>query len=330
MKQHNKTSQLRDSGVQKAIHSAIAQAEKQTERRRAFSEDLTKQLSAGQKTEELTANMLSKLGLDVTQLTKEAAKQRETYESARRKMYAGLKKPRKRKRLPPIYHTVPPPPSLLGPKPSLPFCIFPANDCSYSSPDPTFKHICDATTAEMGLSLTSTNVGGYFGIEATPWIPPVAGSLWYEIMPPIGGTLAVIAEVLVTGRMDAGVFNPSYALSWDSSAKADARVTLIVRTHQEGGTGVQAYAQVLGELHCDVGNFDAHVWREDVFVNVLYAQVLPNIPVLIEVSIELEGEGRSNFGFVTIDLFTQALPSAGDPGVEVAALCVNLMPTAIL
>jgi hypothetical protein len=329
MKQDNQTSHMRDTGVHKAIHSAIAQAKKQTEHRHAFSECLTKQLRSGQKPPQVTADMLSKLGLDVAELTKEAAKEHKVFKSALRKMYAGLKKPRKRKRLPPIYHTVPPAPSLPGPKPKFPFCIFPADDCSYSSPDPTFKHICDPTRAEMGLSLTSTNVGGYFGMEATPWIPPVAGSLWYQIMPPIGGTLAVIAEVLVTGRMDVGVFNPSYLLTWDSSAKADACATLIVRTHQEG-IGVQSSAQVLGELHCDVGNFDAHVWVEDLFVKVLYAQVLPAIPVLIEVSIELEGQGRSNFGFATIDLFTQPLPLAGDPGIEVAALCVNLMPTQIL
>jgi hypothetical protein len=95
-----------------------------------------------------------------------------------------------------------------------------------------------------------------------------------------------------------------------------------VRTYQEGGTGIQAASQVIGEAHCGGGGTGGHSWVDDLFVNVLYAQVLPDIPVAIEVSIELEGQGRSTYGFADIDLY--------GPGVTVPALCLNLAPTVIL
>ncbi len=320
---------MRDSRVRKAIDTAIAQAKKRTQQRRAFSRDVIK-LGARQTKQKLAVDMLSKAGLDFEKLATEAAEQHETFESALRKMYAGIKKKRpKRKFLPTIYTTVPPPADAT---PSFPLCIFPAEKCSYSSPDPTFKHSCDASKAEMGLSLLSTNVGGLLGIEATPWVPPVTGSLWYRIKPPIGGTLAVIAEVLVTGSINVAVMTSSDLLDLVPSIGADARATLVVRTYQDGGTGIQAASQVIGELHRGGGGpgHEFHAWVEDLFVQVLYAQVLPDIEVAIEVSIELEGQGRSTFGHSTINLHTLPLPLPGRPGVKVAALCLNLTPTVIL
>jgi len=308
---------MTNSRVQKAIDAAIAQAKKHTKRRRAFSKDLL-ELGARKTKQKRAIDMLSKLGLDLEHLAKEAAKQRKRFASGLRELNRDAKnKPGKRKLPAAFYNTVPPPADTT---PNFPFCIFPADDCSYSSPDPTFFHTCDATKAEMSLWLSSTDVGGLLGIEATPWIPPVTGSLWYGIMPPIGGTLAVIAEVLVSGYMYADAETYSDILDLLPSIRADERATLVVRTHQDGGTGVQAASQVIGEAHCDGGSSDGHRWVDDLFVNVLYAQVLPGIPVAIEVSIELEGQGRSTYGYCDIYLRSVTVP----------ALCLNLTPTVIL
>jgi hypothetical protein len=186
---------MRDSRVQKAIDAAIAQAKKHTKQRREFSRDLV-ELGARQTKEKVAVDMLRKAGVDFERLAKEAAKHNKTLKSALRKMYRNVKRePHKRKLPPAIYNTVPPPADATQ---QFPFCMFPADDCSYSPPDD--PHLsCDASKAEMNLFMYSTDVGGLLGIEATPWIPPVTGSLWYGIVPPIGGTLAVIAEVLVMG-----------------------------------------------------------------------------------------------------------------------------------
>jgi len=312
------------SRVDEAIQAAIAHAKTRTERRKRFTRKLSK-LGGPRPGQRSALKLVRSLGIDVGELAAEAAKRRETLASQLARMGDGrnLKKPRPRKLPPSLYTTIPSPGDAT---PTFPLCLFPAQDCSYSTPNPALPHSCNPGKAEMNLSFHSHEVGGLLGILATPWVPPVSGSLWYGVIPPIGGTLAVIAQVIVSGYMYVRAESYSPIINLLPSLKADALARLVVRTHQVGGTGTQATSQVIGETHCGGGETDGHTWVEDLFVSVLYSQVLPDLPVAIEVSVELEGQGRSTFGYSDIGLEG----SGSLPGVRVAALCLNLTPAIIL
>ena len=93
-----------------------------------------------------------------------------------------------------------------------------------------------------------------------------------------------------------------------------------------GGAGIEGESLVIGEAHASYGEIRGHQWVDDLFVVVLYAQVLPDIPVAIEVSVELEGLGTLNLWSKPRSIWGAGLASRD----KVAALCLNLSPTIIL
>ena len=114
----------------------------------------------------------------------------------------------------------------------LPLCLYPADDLSSSSPEPSWAW-GDASKAEMGLFIFSNEVGGIAGVLATPVPPPVSVAVSGTDKPAIGGTLAVIAQVSISGYLSAWGLAPIL----NPFIRADVLARLVVRTHQDRGRG---------------------------------------------------------------------------------------------
>jgi hypothetical protein len=307
--------------VEVAIETAIVAAEARADRQVKFDMQLS-MLGRGDSAKWDAQRHFETQGVDFAAQAAIAADRYEQVASKLARSDSGRPRPSRQTLTQPIYTTVRPPGDAL---PSFPMCLYPADRFSSSSPKAAWAS-GNAAKAEMGLFLFSHEVGGIAGVLASAVPPPITGSLWYGINPPIGGTLAVIAQVLVSGYLHVSAESWSPIINYNPFLRADALARLVVRTHQSGGTGTQSETLVIGEAHACGGEIRGRVWVDDLFVVVLYAQVLPNLPVAIEIGVELEGQGRSTFGRAAIGL----MGTDGEPGIKVAAACLNLTPTVIL
>jgi hypothetical protein len=308
------------SKVRAAIEAAIAADKKRAKEKRGYSRRAL-QVVKGQSNPKDALAMLKRLGFDFREIARHGKEVDARIVRELRRLHNKDKKPAKIKLSPAIYTLAPPP---LDDTPQFPFCIFPAASCDSSGNGPSTIIDCNAATAVMNLVHSSGGVGGPLGVEAYPEQAPVSATLFYGVNPPIGGTLAVIAEVIVSGSMEVHSTSGVSAFDYFSLARASARATIVVSTDQQGGAGSQFESQTIGDIHCDHGGSASRQWVDDLFVVVLYAQVLPGIPVTIKVTLQLDGIGVSDFGHAnfTLNKFRR--------GVRVAALCLNLTPTAIL
>jgi len=210
-------------------------------------------------------------------------------------------------------------PTGLDDPPSFPVCFFPADTCD-GAPAP---NQCDAAHALLTMFHDSTGLGGKFGILAFPQVPSITSSLWYGFMPPFGGALNVLAQVLVTGLMGVyTTFDSPLASLLDIGA--EARLTLRLSVHQ--GKTIQSTESVVVSMDCSGSStLRYHPFVDDLFVLTLYSQVQDDEPVAIQVSADLYAAGRSDYGhgFLNFNTFF-------DDGILVPALCLFLAPNAIL
>ena len=308
------------SKVRAAIEAAIVADKKRAKEKRGYSKRAL-QVFKGQSNPKDALALLKGQGFDFREIARQGKEADARIVKGLNRLHNKGKKTPRIKLSPAIYTLVPPP---LDDTPQFPFCIFPADACDSSGNGPSTIIDCNAATAVMNLVHSSGGVGGPLGLEAYPAQAPVTATLFYGVNPPIGGTLAVIAEVLVSGSMEVHSTSGVGAFDYVSLANASARATIVVSTDQQGGTGIQSESQVIGDIHCDHGSAASRQWDEDLFVVVLYAQVLSAIPVTIKVTMQLDGIGVSDFGHAnfTLNKFRR--------GVRVAALCLNLTPTVIL
>lgn len=314
------------SKVKRALARAIAASKTKYAGRVALTSKLARVANAG-RSDSAIKKTIRRAGIDLEQVARALAKRRKA-------IGAEIKSSRPRKHRPranllPIYTLVTPSGDDAVP---FPLCLETPDTGTFSPPDAGF--FATVPDAAMSVGAGSNGVGGYLGILASAWAPPVTGSLWYSFMPPSGGTLAVIAGVSLTGEMtawsDADTWTDGLASAFSGlfpTIFADAVTTLVVRVHQDG-IPTQSLSMEVAHVHCDAGGADAVHFNDDLYGGVLYAQIVDGVPVVIELGVELTVQGQSDFAFAGISIAGNSGPV--DPGFIVRYLCLNLTPTIIL
>src|SRR5258708_30358500 len=138
-----------------------------------------------------------------------------------------------------------------------------------------------------------------------------------------GGALHIMAPVVVTGLMGAyaTLDSPLAALL---KIGGEARLTLWLSIHQ-GNTTQTTELMVASVEYSGSAGVRYRNFHDELFVLVLYGQVLDNEPVAIQVSATLHAEGHSDYGkaFLNFNTFD-------DDGIRVPAVCIYLAPNMIL
>jgi len=312
---------MKQTRVKKATEQVIA-AEHRRRQQTRETEELFADVAANlrkthpQEAEQQIANFL---GIDLDSLASIRRKSQQALPKALKQIHRSMTRHNKGKRNKQntlALASLLPPPKADDP-PNFPVCFFPADSC-----DPPGRSVCDASQAAIYLSHYSSGLGGWLGIDAFPEVQTVTGSLFYGFMPPFGGSLAVIAEILVAGEMllITETDSPLLDLLW--SVEADARLTFRVSVHQSGI--IQSKEETVASLHCGAGSVRGRIFRDDLFVVTHYAQILENEPVTIQVSADLYARGRSEWGKALL-AFQQIWG-----GIRIPELCLYLTPNMIL
>ena len=213
-------------------------------------------------------------------------------------------------------------------KASLPICLSKPDSIEFS---PGVNGVGDLATASMQFEYSSTGVGGHFGVEATPVTEPHTASFWYGLDPPAGGTLVVLGALRAKGFLSTHEYSSSPLLRFlagqglvGRALRARAWVGMYLRVHQPAPFFVQTVRVPIERVEEPPGLFlgTGRFFTGQVFSAVLSAQIAPDKPVAIEMGVEFDAEGRSDFCGADVS-FT-------NPGVVAEALCLNLLPADII
>lgn len=211
---------------------------------------------------------------------------------------------------------------------SLPICLSKPDAVEFS---PGINGTGDLNAASMELRYESTGVGGHFGLEASPAVLPDFARFWYGFDPPAGGTLVVLGSLSVRGALTAYKYSSSSFVRFmlknpalTPGMRAEVWVDLVLRVHQEGPFFVQTervpYASHENPQQWNVT--EIRILPGYARTALLSAQIAPDRPVAIELGIEFQAIGRSDFCAAEISLH--------DPGVVAEALCLNLLPPEVI
>ena len=209
-------------------------------------------------------------------------------------------------------------------KASLPICLSKPDSIEFS---PGVNGVGDLATSSMQLEYSSTGVGGHFGLQASPSVPPHFARFWYGFDPPAGGTLVVLGALSILGALSAYKHSSSSFVRFllknpalTPGMHAEVWVDVVLRVHQAGPFFVQTarvpYARHESPQQWNVS--EIRILTEYTKTALLSAQIAPDEPVAIELGVEFQAIGRSDFCGADV--------SFSNPGVVAEALCLNLLP----
>ena len=171
---------------------------------------------------------------------------------------------------------------------------------------------CNPILGDMNIRVTSSGGGGAWGLIATAAGPPDFASLRFAFTPSTGGDLYVTARVDVSGTV--------YVVAhdhWYTSTRATARLATNCRLFQL----YQDVGQEIVIVDENRTNSSASYWIVDSYYPTASTTVDAGVPVLIDVTVTLEGHGHSDHAKVDCDF-----SSGADKHIRVPSLDVLLVP----
>lgn len=211
---------------------------------------------------------------------------------------------------------------------SLPICLSTPSAVSFSE---DVNGTADLANASMDFDYSSSGVGGWLGLEPDPPNLTQSASLWYELDPPAGGTLVVLAALNFYAYLESTRFSSSsfirYLLKKPAllpGAYSRVSIDLVLRIHQQGPFVVQTarFPVIQRDASTNWIATEVYLLLRDTYSGVISAQIAPDQPVAIEIGLEFQAIGHSDF--------CSAGLSFEAPGVAVEAMCLNIHPADVV